>query len=32
MVTHGSVPLPISGGVDISEVHGCHLLRQIVSQ
>ena len=26
------VPTPISGGVDISEVPGCHLLRQISSQ
>ena len=26
------VPKAISGGVDISEVHGCHLLRQISSQ
>ena len=26
------VPTAISGGVDISEVLGCHLLRQISSQ
>ena len=26
------VPTPISGGVDISEVPGCHLLRQMSSQ
>ena len=26
------VPTAISGGVDISEVPGCHLLRQISSQ
>ena len=26
------VPTAISGGVDISEVPGCHLLRQIISQ
>ena len=23
------VPTAISGGVDVSEVHGCHLLRQV---
>ena len=27
-----SVPTAISGGVDIFEVHGCHLLRQMSSQ
>ena len=26
------VPLAISGGVDVSEVPGCHLFRQISSQ
>ena len=26
------VPTAISGGVDISEVPGCHLIRQISSQ
>ena len=27
-----TVPTAISGGVDISEVPGCHLLRQMSSQ
>ena len=26
------IPTNISGGVDISEVHGCHLLRHMSSQ
>ena len=26
------VPIAISGGVDISEIPGCHLLRQMSSQ
>ena len=26
------VPIAISGGVDISEVHGCYLLQQMSSQ
>ena len=26
------VPTAISGGVDISEFPGCHLLRQLISQ
>ena len=26
------VPTAIFGGVDISEVRGCHLLRQMISQ
>ena len=30
--TWKSVPTAISGGVDISEVSGCHLLRQITSE
>ena len=28
---HGSVSTVISGGVDISEVPGCHLLQQMSS-
>ena len=30
--TWNCVPTAISGGVDISEVPGCHLLRQMSSQ
>ena len=29
---HAVIPTAISGGVDISEVPGCHLLRQMSSQ
>ena len=35
LVTYGAwkyVPTTISGGVDISEVHGCHFLQQMISQ